>query len=125
MVSTTPGGRSWTSRRGTASSSTWEGDSRHLKALPPRMNRIRIWVEDVPVTATLEDNETALEFASLLPLTLTLEDYASTEKIADLPRRLSTQGAPPAGSAGAAGEIAYFPPWGNLAVFYRDFRYSH
>ncbi len=82
-------------------------------------------IEGTPVTATLEDNEAAREFASLLPLSLTLEDYASTEKIADLPRRLSTKGAPPAGTAGAAGEIAYFPPWGNLAVFYRDFRYSH
>ena len=86
--------------------------------------RIRISIEGVPATATLEDNEPAREFASLLPLSLTLIDYASTEKIADLPRRLSTKGAPATGTAGAAGEIAYFPPWGNLAVFYRDFHYT-
>jgi hypothetical protein len=56
--------------------------------------KIRITIEGTPVTATLEDNATARDFASLLPLKLTLKDYASTEKISDLPRRLSTEGAP-------------------------------
>jgi hypothetical protein len=54
---------------------------------------------------------------------LTLEDYAATEKISDLPRRLSTEGAP-AGSDPSIGDIAYYSPWGNLAIFYKDFRYS-
>jgi len=39
----------------------------------------------------LRDNKTARDFVSQLPLTLTLEDYASTEKISDLPKRLSTE----------------------------------
>jgi hypothetical protein len=38
--------------------------------------------------------ETSRDFAALLPLTLTLKDYAATEKISDLPKRLSTDGAP-------------------------------
>jgi hypothetical protein len=46
-----------------------------------------------------------------------------TEKISNLPRRLSTEGAP-AGSDPSIGDIAYYSPWGNLAIFYRDFRYS-
>jgi hypothetical protein len=87
--------------------------------------KIRIWAEDTPLTATLDDTDAARAFAALLPLRLTLADYASTEKIAVLPGRLPTHEAPPTGTAGAAGELAYFPPWGNLAVFYRDFRYSH
>jgi hypothetical protein len=53
----------------------------------------------------------------------TLEDYASTEKISDLPKRLSTDDAPP-GFDPSVGDITYYAPWGNLAVFYRDFRYS-
>ncbi len=73
--------------------------------------------------ATLEDTEAARDFAALLPLKLTLEDYNSTEKIADLPRKLSTDGAP-AGVDPDVGDIAYYAPWGNLAVFYRDFGYS-
>ena len=69
------------------------------------------------------DNATSRDFVSLLPMSLTLEDYAATEKISDLPRRLSTEGAP-AGSEPSIGDIAYYSPWGNLAIFYRDFRYS-
>jgi len=85
--------------------------------------KIRIETEDTSVTATLDSTEVARDFASLLPLTMTLEDYNATEKIADLPRKLATKGAPP-GSDPEVGDIAYFAPWGNLAVFYRDFGYS-
>jgi hypothetical protein len=85
--------------------------------------KIRIDVEGRSLSATLDDTEAARDFASLLPLTVKLEDHASTEKIADLPRRLSTRGAPP-GSDPDVGDIAYYAPWGNLAVYYRDFGYS-
>ena len=74
-------------------------------------------------TATLEDNATARDFAALLPLTLTLEDYASTEKISDLPRKLSTAGAP-RGTSASVGDIMYYAPWGNLAIFYRASEYA-
>ena len=30
----------------------------------------------------------------------------------------------PAGTTPTAGTIAYYAPWGNLAIFYRDFAYS-
>jgi hypothetical protein len=86
--------------------------------------KIRIKVEDKVITATLIDNATTRDFVSLLPLTLTLKDHAETEKISDLPRRLSTEGAPP-GSDPSVGDITYYAPWGNLAVFYRDFGYSN
>ena len=85
--------------------------------------RIRIDVEGTTISGTLENNATARDFASLLPLTVTLSDHARTEKISDLPGRLSTDGAP-AGFDPSAGDIAYYAPWGNLAIFYRDFGYS-
>ena len=85
--------------------------------------KIRMDVEGRSIMATLDDNDTARDLASLLPLTLTLRDYAATEKISDLPRRLSTKGAP-AGTEPWAGDVAYYAPWGNLALFYRDFEYS-
>ena len=75
------------------------------------------------LTATLDDTPTARDFAALLPLRLTLEDYAATEKISDLPRRLSIAEAP-VGTTPSAGDIAYYAPWGNLALFHRPFRYS-
>jgi len=55
--------------------------------------------------------------------TATLDDYAATEKIAYPPRKLSTQGAP-AGIDPDVGDITYYAPWGNLALFYKDFGYS-
>jgi hypothetical protein len=86
--------------------------------------KISIDVEGGAITATLVDSATSRDFVSLLPLTLTLKDYAATEKISDLPRRLSTEGAPP-GSDPSIGDITYYAPWGNLAVFYKDFGYSN
>jgi len=88
-----------------------------------RTMKIRMDVEGTAITATLVDSATSRDFVSLLPLTLTFKDYAATEKVSDLPRRLSTEGAPP-GSDPSIGDIAYYAPWGNLAVFYRDFGYS-
>lgn len=85
--------------------------------------RISINVEGTTISGTLENNATARDFASLLPLTVTLRDYANTEKISDLPRRLSTEGAA-AGFDPSVGDITYYAPWGNLAIFYRDLRYS-
>ncbi len=85
--------------------------------------KIRITLEDAVITATLTDSQTTRDFVSLLPLTLTLEDYAGTEKISYLPQKLSTEDAPP-GSDPAIGDITYHAPWGNLAIFYKDFRYS-
>jgi hypothetical protein len=72
--------------------------------------------------ATLLENATARDLLSLLPMTLTLEDYNSTEKIGYPPRKLSTAGAP-AGVDPSVGDIAYYAPWGNLAIFYKDFGY--
>ncbi len=86
--------------------------------------KINIRVRNEVVTATLIDSKTTQDFISLLPLTLRLEDYANTEKISNLPRRLSTEDAPP-GSDPSVGDIAYYAPWGNLAMYYNDFGYSN
>src|SRR5688572_5668789 len=85
--------------------------------------KIRLTIDGKSINATLNDNATARDFASLLPLTLALEDHAATEKIARPPRKLSTVGAP-AGADPSVGDIAYYAPWGNLAMYYKDFEYS-
>ncbi len=89
-----------------------------------RTMKIRLDVNGTIITATLADNATSRDFVSLLPLTLTLTDYAATEKISNLPRKLSTEGAP-RGADPSVGDIAYYAPWGSLALFYRDFGYSN
>lgn len=84
---------------------------------------IRLSFGETVLTATLIDSETSRDFIDGLPLTLTFEDYAGTEKISYLPKRLSTQDAP-SGSDPSVGDITYYAPWGNLAIFYKDFGYS-
>jgi len=54
--------------------------------------KIRLIINDQMLSATMEDSIPAREFIAQLPLTLQLEDYAATEKIAQLPRRLSVAG---------------------------------
>ena len=78
--------------------------------------KIRLIVDGQSATATLYDNATARDFATLLPLSLTMEDYATIERVSSLPRKLSTQGAPD-GMAPVAGELTHYAPWGNLAIF--------
>jgi hypothetical protein len=79
---------------------------------------IRISIGSANMMATLEENPTALDFLSLLPLTLTLRVFSVAEKVSGaLTKRLSEEGSP-ATDAGAVGDIAYYAPWGNIA-FYR------
>jgi hypothetical protein len=82
--------------------------------------KIRLKVGDKALAATLIDSATTRDFISLLPLTLTLKDYAGTEKISDLTKSLSTENAP-SGSDPSVGDITYYAPWENLAIFYKDF----
>lgn len=78
--------------------------------------RIRFQFADQSFTATLEDNPSARDFLSILPLTLTLEEHAGREKIAYLPCPLTLDGSP--GSAPEDGDLIYFIPWGNLGFYY-------
>ncbi|MFZ4286325.1 cyclophilin-like fold protein [Variovorax sp. HJSM1_2] len=73
--------------------------------------------------ATLDNNESARDFAELLPLDLSLKDYAATEKIASLSQKLSVEGARDAYTP-SVGDLSYYVPWGNLAIFYKDGDFS-
>lgn len=84
---------------------------------------IHLTVDGRPIAASLNDSATARDFAALLPLTLELEDFHQAEKIVDLPRRLSTSGAPK-GAAPKAGDLGYYAPWGQLVLYYRDVPYA-
>lgn len=83
--------------------------------------KIRIDIEGStqPVLVTLTASQASQDLIQQLPLSLTLKDYASTEKIANLSQKLSTQGAAK-GYAGQSGDLTYYAPWGNLAFFYQD-----
>lgn len=89
----------------------------------PQTMKLQIRLDTLALLVLLDDNPSARDLLELLPLQLTLEDYAATEKIAPLPRRLSTAQAP-RGITPRAGDLAYYAPWGNLALFHKDFSFS-
>lgn len=86
--------------------------------------RVRLVAADAVLTAVLDVSPSASDFVSLLPLELTFEDYAATEKIAYLPRKLTTSGSPEV-TRPQAGDLAYYSPWGNLALFHRGAAPAH
>jgi hypothetical protein len=78
--------------------------------------KIRLHLDGEIATATLNDSAAARDFSAFLPLTLTLENYAVVERISNLPGKLSVDGAPE-GTTPRTGDITYYAPWGNLAIF--------
>ena len=85
--------------------------------------KVRLTVGDSVFIATIPNSPIGLDFVSRLPLSLTLKDYAETEKIAYLPQKLTVEGAP-AGASARIGDLTYYAPWGNLAIFYKDHGYA-
>jgi hypothetical protein len=88
-----------------------------------RTIKVEFAFSDHVFTASLDRNPCARDFASMLPLDLTIEDYSSNEKIAYLPRKLTDEGSGPF-THEAPGDLCYYAPWGNLAFFYAPYRYS-
>lgn len=84
--------------------------------------QIRIISGDTVLTGRLWDNATARDLIVQLPLTLTFSDFNSLEKIATLPRKLSTDGLP-RGDDPSPHDIGYYAPWGNLVFYYGDVGY--
>jgi hypothetical protein len=79
--------------------------------------KIRLTVGDAALTATLIDGQTTRDFVSLLPLTLKMNDLFRREKFAHLPRAISEGGRRT--HAYEIGDVAYWPPGPDLAIFYR------
>ncbi|WP_416066552.1 cyclophilin-like fold protein [Rhizobium sp. ZK1] len=84
--------------------------------------RIKLTFAGHMMTATLYDNPSARDFASMLPLDIEIDDYGSNEKIAYLPRKLTVEGHGPFSNERAY-DLCYYMPWGNLAMFYSGYKH--
>ena len=79
--------------------------------------QIRIRTGTGEASARLYDNATARDFASLLPLSLTVHDLGGREKAGTLPHELADgQGR----SDYHAGQLGYWAPSHDLAVYYLE-----
>lgn len=82
--------------------------------------KMNITVGGLTVTATMEDNAAARDFLSRLPLEVTLNDYNNiTEKIFYPSPALTTTGVT-RGCAPTPGDITIYVPWGNVAIFCKN-----
>ena len=77
---------------------------------------IKMTVDGKDIAIVLYDTPAAKALYEALPLTMNFSDFNGTEKIAYPPNALPTKGEP--------GDLCYYEPWGNLCIFYQDFRYS-
>ncbi len=75
------------------------------------------------INITLYDTPAANALYEMLPLDLSFEDFNGIEKISYLSEKLPTQGEPD-GCDPDVGDFCLYAPWGNLSIFYKDFRYS-
>jgi hypothetical protein len=77
---------------------------------------VRFTSANTSVDVTIgEDSPATRDFLSMLPLTISLEEFAGREKISYLPRELNHEGSP--GSDPEDGDLIYFTPWGNLGFY--------
>jgi len=79
--------------------------------------RVRITIDNTSIEATLADSDAARDFASLLPLSLSMNDLFRREKFAALPRAISNRGKRTYDYP--IGTIGYWPPGPDVAIFYR------
>lgn len=77
--------------------------------------KIKINIGGKTLTASLADNKTARDFASVLPLNVTMNDLFGREKYGDLPKALSENG--PRKNRYEVGEIAYWSPDHQFALY--------
>ena len=67
----------------------------------------------------LNTSPAARDLYAQLPLSITVEDYSDNEKIFYPPKKLNTADTPKANAK--AGALAYYAPWGDVVMFYKDF----
>ena len=68
----------------------------------------------------LNNSPSANDLYNQLPLSIDLEDYSTNEKIFYPPNKLNTESTPKA--TPKIGTLAYNEPWGDVVIFYDDFR---
>ncbi|WP_288062731.1 cyclophilin-like fold protein [Rodentibacter caecimuris] len=78
--------------------------------------KVKVSLDSGVYSATLADNPTSQSFWQKLPLESKLDNYAHNEKVVYMNDKLSIENAS-AAYTGKAGDITYYAPWGNIAMF--------
>ena len=101
------------------------GGTQDTQAAPAQTNAAQykavLNVAGHKLPVTLRSEPSAADLYSRLPVTLKFEDFANMEKIAYLDKRLNENGQH-VGCHPLAGDLCVYQPWGNLSIFYKDFK---
>lgn len=84
---------------------------------------IEIIIADKKAEGIIYNTNAGKDFLKRLPAKFNMEDFNSTEKISYLKEKLDTSNMPSSFNPSAS-DIAYYGPWGNICIFYKDFRLS-
>jgi hypothetical protein len=112
-----PSSPTLTAPSATSSSESTSGET--VPTDPTDVVRIQLTVGDDVANATLGDTAAARDFAAMLPMTIDMHDLFGREKPGRLPRRLTIDGATREFDY-EVGEIAYWSPGSDIAIFYAD-----
>lgn len=83
------------------------------------MTTIDLTVDDRLIPVELNDCSTARDLVSLLPLTVSFEDYGGQEKVGTLPERLTMDGVPSSADP-EENDLGYYAPNRKLVLYYSD-----
>lgn len=78
-------------------------------------------VDGHKLPVTLRNEPSAADLYNRLPVTLEFKDFSGMEKIAYFDKRLDEKGQR-IGCHPLAGDLCVYQPWGNLSIFYVDFK---
>lgn len=86
--------------------------------------KLKLTIDGQAFDVTLYDTPAANALYDMLPLELTFEDFNGIEKITYMDNELPTEGEPDEFDPDV-GDLCLYVPWGNLSIFYKDFRNSN
>lgn len=81
--------------------------------------KIQISDQQHKIVFELNNSDAAAGLVSQLPITTKIENYSDDEKIF-YPKKLTTSNTPL--SQGKVGDLAYFAPWGDVVLYYKQFQ---
>lgn len=87
--------------------------------------KVKISVGDRIISATMEDNAAGRDFLSRLPLEVTLNDFNNTTEKIFYPEPVLTLEGVTRGCAPVPGDITIYAPWGNVAIFCKNWSHSN
>ncbi len=87
--------------------------------------KVKISVGDRTITATMEDNAAGKDFLSRLPLEVTLNDFNNTTEKIFYPEPALTLEGVKRSCAPVPGDITIYAPWGNVAIFCKNWSHSN